>query len=196
MEEWLTQLISLDKYYFHLVNGQWTNSYLDMFMPFITSLNNTKYLILSAIVAILLFKRLYGAKVILGIIVAVALSDIIAARVFKPLVERPRPQYSTTNVRLLVPSQSSYSFPSNHAANVFAAATVIGLMIPLVRGIAMVFAFLVAYSRVYVGVHYPGDVIAGALLGICCGMLSFQILRSQREYDLSWLKKRARKKRL
>jgi undecaprenyl-diphosphatase len=98
----------------------------------------------------------------------VALADLAAdlsTRVLQAIVQRPRPALPT-----LVSRPGSYSFPSGHAATSFACATVIALLEPALRLPAFLLALAIAYSRLYVGVHYPLDVIAGALWGTAIGL--------------------------
>ncbi len=85
----------------------------------------------------------------------------------KPIVHRRRPDRAASEVPLLrrVPMPSSTSFPSGHSAAAFAFATGVGQVLPAVGFPLRALAALVAYSRVHTGVHYPGDVLAGALLG-------------------------------
>jgi membrane-associated phospholipid phosphatase len=66
----------------------------------------------------------------------------------------------------IVEAPATYSFPSGHATVSFACATVLALAVPRLRVPLIVLAVLISFSRVYVGVHYPGDVLAGAVLGI------------------------------
>ncbi|MFH1852631.1 MAG: phosphatase PAP2 family protein [Candidatus Neomarinimicrobiota bacterium] len=100
------------------------------------------------------------------LLVAVGLTDIIAAQVIKPLVGRLRPSHSMPDlINLLVRRGGKYGFVSNHAANMFAAATVLGYFYERWRKGLFMLAAVVAFSRVYVGVHYPGDVLAGAAFG-------------------------------
>jgi membrane-associated phospholipid phosphatase len=102
--------------------------------------------------------------------------DFLSARVLKPLFHRTRPcidSYWMEIHRHIVPDSVGYSFPSSHATNHFAMAIFIVLTIPHLQRtyklLAIFWAALIAYSQVYVGVHYPLDVTAGALLGIWIG---------------------------
>jgi undecaprenyl-diphosphatase len=81
-------------------------------------------------------------------------------------VRRDRPPLSRPVPEPLLESPSTYSFPSGHATVSFACATVLALAVPRLRVPLYVLAALIAYSRVYVGVHYPFDVLAGAVLGV------------------------------
>jgi undecaprenyl-diphosphatase len=89
----------------------------------------------------------------------------------KELFDRPRPTSRFTEPEPLLRPPSSDSFPSGHAATSFAAATVIAAAAPKLRIPLYVLAALIAWSRVYVGVHYPLDAIAGALYGLAVGLV-------------------------
>lgn len=108
--------------------------------------------------------------------VALLFGLIICNLTLKPLIARPRP-YTVEgyDFLLMIESQSEKSFPSGHSVAVFEIAFAVAFA---TRGkgkkwgvIAYIFAVLVAYSRLYVGVHYPSDVICGALIGTICGVL-------------------------
>ena len=95
----------------------------------------------------------------------------LAADALKDMIPRARP-----HVHALVTRPHTHSFPSGHATTSFACATVIGLLVPRVRVAVLVLAAAVAWSRVYVGVHYPLDVFAGAALGVVLGVAVVRFL--------------------
>jgi undecaprenyl-diphosphatase len=97
-------------------------------------------------------------------VVAVALADW-SAMGLKALFDRPRPPLRYAEPKALVHVPHDASFPSGHAATSFAAATMLSFAFPRFAPFLYVLAAAVAFSRVYVGVHYPLDVLGGALLG-------------------------------
>ena len=119
-----------------------------------------------------------GRWVGVWLILVAILSDSIPGLMLKPLFGRPRPFMEIEAVNVLLFSNhpiSSYGFPSNHATNMFALSTFIFLSYPKkwVLGTFLTISLAVAFSRVYVGVHYPMDVLAGALLGMSIGWFVF-----------------------
>ena len=119
-------------------------------------------------------------------VIAVALADWSAAGL-KALIDRPRPPLRYAEPKTLVPLPHDPSFPSGHAATSFAAATMLSLAFPRFAPFLYVLAAAVAFSRVYVGVHYPLDVIGGAALGvlIAVGLRLLVSRRAQRRLDPS-----------
>jgi membrane-associated phospholipid phosphatase len=116
----------------------------------------------------------------------VAISDLLGTYAFKEIVQRIRPcnEVALANkVRLVIQQcPGGYSFVSNHAANHFGLATYMALSFRGAFGpwiyLAYLWAFLVAFAQVYVGVHYPLDVLAGALLGIAAGYVTASVYRA------------------
>jgi undecaprenyl-diphosphatase len=107
--------------------------------------------------------RRWGVLVVT--VVAIAVADG-AATGLKALVDRPRPPLRYAEPPTLVAVPHDGSFPSGHAATSFAGATILSFAFPRLAPFLYVLATAIAFSRVYVGVHYPLDVIGGAVLGV------------------------------
>ena len=115
--------------------------------------------------------------ILLAGVAAVILTDITCTWFLKPLVARVRPSMVIEGVRLVVGKKSGFGFPSNHAANLAAASTVLGLAYPRRAWIGALVTLFVGYTRIYAGVHYPSDVLGGFLIGFLFGMAAYLIVR-------------------
>ena len=162
-------LSHLDQELFFLINQKLANPVFDVIMPFITTEENFIIPLILLFLGLLVFGGRRGRIVAMLLLFTVLLSDQLSSSVLKPLFGRIRPCNALEGVRLLDRCSHSYSFPSSHATNSFAAATVFSAIYRKYRRYLFAIAALVAYSRPYVGVHYPSDVIFGAVLGILCG---------------------------
>lgn len=119
-------------------------------------------------------------------------ADIVSSHIIKPLVERPRPCHSNSgmeNVNFRVRCGVGYSFTSSHATNHFATATILFLVLGGLRKKWMYLLFLwagaISFAQVYVGVHYPIDILAGTLLGISIGTIGYYFYRKWRNQYLN-----------
>ncbi|MCX8009814.1 MAG: phosphatase PAP2 family protein, partial [Ignavibacteria bacterium] len=170
-------LYSIDVSIFYFINRTLANPIFDWMMPFITDIYHW-YLVYILLWLILFFKGgKYRIGLALMILILITISDQLSSSVIKDIFERVRPCNVLPDVHLLVGCSSSYSFPSSHAVNNFCMATFFSFYFKNLKWIFFSVAFIVALSRVFVGVHYPSDVIGGALIGIAIGY--FGILSSE-----------------
>ena len=165
MLEWL---LTLDRSIFLFINRDLANPVTDLIMPFITNDNFLRGIFALGIVAMLVFGRKRLLWAVLFSIVVVTLTDQSSAGLLKPLIGRLRP-CKIMEVHLLVGCGSGYSFPSSHATNLFGQALFWGLLFRRYLWPGIAFAFLIGLSRIFVGVHYPLDVVAGMILGAAEG---------------------------
>ena len=167
----LETLLNLDGGFLLFLQDSVRNPLLNSVMNFITSLGNGGILWIAATILLLIPKK--TRKV--GLMSAVALlgSLIINNQIIKNMVRRPRPFVTFTDLKILIPTPSEYSFPSGHTSSSFAAAAVFYRHLPKKVGIpSVVLAGLIGFSRLYVGVHYPTDVLAGVIMGILLSYLA------------------------
>jgi undecaprenyl-diphosphatase len=162
----LDALLGWDERIFRLLNGNWLNPILDHLLPFATDAGNFILPFVVAAIVIVLVGRVRGLRFLVLAVVSVVVADAIGTHIFKYSFLRARPCIALADVRLLVGCTNLPSFPSNHAVNASVLATLTTIYIPRLWLPATALAILVGYSRVYVGVHYPLDVLAGSVLGI------------------------------
>lgn len=164
-------IYNIDLYIFTFLNQTISNPLFDKFFPFITDPKNwfIAFIILW-LTAIFKGGRL-GKISAIGIILLIVISDQVSSHLLKPFFERVRPCNVIENVNLLVNCTKSYSMPSSHAVNNFAAAVFFSRLFPKLKIALFVVATLVALSRPIVGVHYFSDIFIGALLGSILGYL-------------------------
>jgi len=161
-------LYSVDKSLFFFFNRTIANPFFDFIMPYITEEDYWRIPILLIWLSLIIFGGKKGRNVALLVVLILALSDQITNFVLKPLVGRTRPCFVLNNVRLLINQPHSFSFPSSHATNMAAMATLFSVKYRKYTWFFVSVASLVAFSRMYVGVHYPSDILSGVLVGILC----------------------------
>jgi undecaprenyl-diphosphatase len=162
----LNALLVWDERLFRLLNEAWLHPILDRLLPFVSDARTFTLPLIMAAIVIVLVGRMRGLRFLVLAVVSVVVADAIGTHIFKYSLLRARPCIALADVRLLVGCTSLPSFPSNHAVNASVLAALATLHMPRLWLPAMAVAFLVGYSRVYVGAHYPLDVLAGSMLGI------------------------------
>ena len=171
----LEYLIEWDIEVLKFVNRTFTNDFFDWILPVLRD----KYIWVPLYVFMLSFlwvnHKIEGFIISLFVIAAVGISDFTSSSIIKELVERPRPCNADLPIHVdeLIGCGSGFSFTSSHAANHFSLASVLSLLFggrfKWLAPVLYIWAFLISYAQVYVGVHYPLDIIAGAVLGIIIG---------------------------
>ena len=142
---------------------------LNRWMIILTKMGNNG-MVWFAVAVPFLFNRGYrnvGVKIILALLLSGFLGEIV----IKQMVARSRPTKFLLQEEMLIKEPVSYSFPSGHTSSSFAASCMLVSCFGLISIPAFIFAILMAFSRVYLRVHYPTDVLAGALLGSVCSLL-------------------------
>ncbi len=168
-------LYSIDLFILKFVNFTSANLFFDFLMPFVTDLHLNRWFAIPVLV-ILFSYYIYRFKkqsllYFMFLVLALSASDFTGGRI-KHIVERPRPfQNHENQITQRSPASENTSFYSNHASNNFTFATYSSFLFPQAKIIYFSIAALISYSRVYNGVHYPSDVITGALAGILWGTL-------------------------
>ena len=188
----MNQIISIDHLLFRFFNSLIANSFFDIIMPLIRFGPVWIPLYIFFGVFLIYNFRLKGLYIILFGAIAVLASDQFCAAFLKPLVHRLRPCYDPDlagQVRLLLSScGGQFSFPSNHASNHFTIALFLISILPhdikWLKPLLLSWAFSVAFAQVYVGVHFPLDVICGAIIGSMIGTILAISCKSIMNIDL------------
>lgn len=153
------------------------NLVLDKMMPLVTSLGNGAiiWIIISAILMLNKKYRNIGFMVLGSLL----LSSLIADCLLKNIIQRVRVIADIPTVNLLIPMPLSYSFPSGHTATSFAAAGVLAKEFKRYRIYFLALASVIAFSRIYLYVHYPTDIISGIVIGLICAYIVLILSKSK-----------------
>ena len=148
--------------------------FLDAVMPVITTLGNGGVIWIVCAVVLLLIPKTRKIGVVLA--VSLAIEALCCNVILKPLAARIRPFDMNTAVQLLISPPTDFSFPSGHTGAAFAAASALFFCKNRLWIAALVLAILIAFSRLYLYVHYPTDVLGGIMLGILSGWLGYTLV--------------------
>ena len=165
---------------FYIINHNFQNPIFDFIMPIFTNFGSFAGLLLICIACLLITRHYKNGKyfrIAKLCLFALLISGGITL-CLKLAIAEERPFVTLNNVRQLVVPSEPNSFPSGHTSSIFSIATVLIYEFrenkPLVVGLA-IFSLIIPFSRVYCGVHYPGDVLVGMMVGIISGVIVLKL---------------------
>jgi undecaprenyl-diphosphatase len=181
-------ILKLDYWLFSQINYVFTHPLADIFFVWITDLHKTSNFKFVAIPLVFFFyfkkyKR-QGITYFIFLILALSVSDFVGGKV-KHLFERPRPVNNADVSVQQRTSAGSYAFYSNHTSNMFTFASYTSIFFPVMKVPLFALAAAVAYSRVYNGVHYPSDVIAGAIIGLLWASIFIYLVKKVIDWNVA-----------
>ena len=175
-------VIYCDHVAWYYMNFQWRNAFLDNFLPYMRNPYFWAPLYFFLLVFMPYKFRAKGWLWCLGFLLSFIITDQITATIMKPYFHRLRPCHNpalSSVIHLLVDCGGQYGFPSSHAANHFSigvfSAVTLTRHLKWIWPVAILWAAVVAYAQVYVGVHFPLDITVGALIGIVTGVVTGRV---------------------
>ena len=173
----IEKLKQMDERVFHFVNQELSHPVLDQIMVFVSG--KLIWLFLALIWFFYMLYKRHWLNVKKGLLVAASLgvADLVAFNLLKPYFGRPRPCKILSDVHFIDGCGGFFSFPSNHATNAFVVAFMLTSLAGKLRWSVMMYtlAVIIGFSRVYLGVHYPGDIVAGFFFGSLIGYLGLAV---------------------
>lgn len=186
----LSGFMAWDRSVFEVINKTFTSGFFDVLFPLASNL--TFWLLPLGLFWLVFFVRTNrrGRLIALSCFLVVAGTDQLSNNMIKPAVQRERPcnvepavHYYNGNAWIVTDKfgmttyKPSYSFPSNHAANIAGQAVYWSYFYPQMTPVMVFVALMVGYSRIYLGVHYPADVLGGYLVGVFVAVLIAYVLK-------------------
>lgn len=170
----MQHITELEITFLNWIRNNLSCNFLDVIMKLITQMGNSGIMF----VVIAIFCLLYKNTRVFGCVFSVAMSlqFLIVSGILKPIIARPRP-YMVSDIDLIISQLTSFSFPSGHTAVAFAFA--FSLLIYGKKSFipGLIFAILMGFSRMYLYVHFPSDVLVGAIIGALCGYASYYVAK-------------------
>jgi len=171
-------LVDIDTALLRLLNLHGVHPFLDRVIPPFSHFDLWRIPLIALLIFIAIRERLKGVLIVAGLGLTILLSEAMCSLAVKELIDRVRPCHIHAWVRLIEGyCPKSPAFPSSHATNITAGITYLSFFFPRWLFAMVPLALLVGYSRVYLGVHYPLDVVGGAILGAGCGWAVFVVFK-------------------
>lgn len=185
----MEEILELDKKLFLELNGSYHNPWLDQLMMFLSSTGAWIPLYIFLLYLIIRHFKKDSWMVLLAVALTITLADQITSSLMKPFFERLRPTHDPEIESLVHVVDhyrgGKYGFASSHAANTFGVATLMWLVFKNYRpwiGLLFLWAFAVGFTRIYLGVHFPGDILVGDLIGFLSAVAAYFFLTLVRQY--------------
>ncbi|MDP4179658.1 MAG: phosphatase PAP2 family protein [Bacillota bacterium] len=160
---------NIDEKLLFFIQDHFHNGILDKVMPLVTDLGNWGFLWLTVSIILIISKKY--RKIGLMAMASFLLSFLLSENVIKYIVQRPRPFVLFDQYKLLIPKPSNFSFPSSHSTEAFATAAILFKKSKVTGIVFLVIAALIAFSRLYLFVHFPSDVLGGIITGLICAFI-------------------------
>jgi|DewCreStandDraft_4_1066084.scaffolds.fasta_scaffold00167_56 undecaprenyl-diphosphatase len=167
-------LISIDHLLFSTINNLPHTPFLDGFFSFFSGIGSFGLIWIALGIFLAIWEEIKDKRELLALSIGILLSVIMVEVILKNLIERLRPEFSVPAI-VLDRNSHSFSFPSGHATLAFVCAYILSAGHRKYRPLFYLLAFLISFSRIYLGSHYPLDVVAGFFLGLLIGWFSVQL---------------------
>lgn len=172
------QLMNFDMVILDLIQGNIKSGLMDSVMPLISHLGDSGLVWIILSIGLVIPKK--TRKLGFVMIIALILNGIICNIILKPMLARIRPFDVNTSIKLLINKPRDFSFPSGHTSASFTAASVLFFRRSKLFVPSLILATLIGFSRLYLYVHYPSDVVGGIILGTVCGYMGHRIVDSKK----------------
>lgn len=165
-------LLSIDKAILSFLSVNLKNPFFDLLMPFVSLINNHGEVWIAISIILMINKNTAVRRLGITMLIGVAMGALVGEAGLKNLIGRERPIGDEFNFNFIIPKPTSYSFPSGHTTSSFAAFGVCLFKKAKYRWWVLGLSSLIAFSRLYLHVHYPSDILGGIALGFVCAWVA------------------------